>query len=135
MASEWTVETLKEHFTDLLAATDKRNEQRFQAQEQQTSSTMLAAKEAVIKAEAASEKRFDNTNEWRQAMSDRDNRLMPREEANSKFRAMEDKLTDAIKRLDLNDGNKKGLRDGWGYVVGATGLAAAIITAIATYKR
>jgi hypothetical protein len=127
--SEWTVETLKEHFTDLLAATDKRNEQRFQAQESAVSTTMLAAKEAVIKAEAASEKRFDNTNEWRQAMNDRDTRLMPREEANSKFRAMEDKLSDTVKRLDLTDGSKKGLRDGWGYVVGAIGLLAALVEA------
>jgi hypothetical protein len=82
---EWTIATLKELILRLMEEQDKRNGQRFDAQESANTLALNAAKEAVTKAETANEKRFDNTNEWRQAMNDRDARLIPRAEADIKF--------------------------------------------------
>jgi hypothetical protein len=56
----WTVETLLE----LMNERDKRYEQRFQAQEK-----------AISKTEADSGTKSANTNEWRQAMQDRETTL------------------------------------------------------------
>ena len=96
----WTLTTLADHLLStvsaLLGEMDKRYEQRFRAQEKATDTAFLAqekaiqaalaaAKEAVSKAETAVEKRFDNTNEWRNAMNDRDRNQMPRIEIEQRF--------------------------------------------------
>jgi glutamate synthase domain-containing protein 3 len=94
--SEWTISTLKEHMLALMEEQDKRNGQRFDAQESANTLALNAAKEAVTKAEVANEKRFDNTNEWRQAMNDRDSRLIPRAEAEIKF----DSITGQLNRVE-----------------------------------
>ena len=57
---------------------------------------LTSAKEAVNKAEVAVEKRFDNTNEWRGAMQDRDRNQMPRPEIEKQFDALKDQRTWAI---------------------------------------
>jgi predicted nucleic acid-binding Zn-ribbon protein len=96
----WSFSALAEHLSSvtetLLREVDKRYEQRFKQQEKATDTAFIAqekaiqaalaaAKEAVTKAENAVEKRFDNTNEWRGAMQDRDRDLMPRKEIEQRF--------------------------------------------------
>jgi hypothetical protein len=67
--SDWTVDTLKEHFDAILVEKDKA-----------ISAALLAAEKAVTKAETASDKRFEGVNEFRQALSDQTNTLVPRTE-------------------------------------------------------
>jgi hypothetical protein len=67
---------------------DRRYEQRFRAMDEKTTLALSAADKAVTKAEIAQEKRFDNTNEWRAAMQDRDRNQMPRVEIEQRFNAL-----------------------------------------------
>ncbi len=83
MASEWTVDTLKEFLLAELQAADLRYEQRFKA-----------AENAVMKAENASEKRFDGVNEFRAALADQTASLMPRAEAEARIASVADKLAE-----------------------------------------
>jgi hypothetical protein len=67
---------------------DRRYEERFRAMDEKTTLALNASDKAVNKAEIAQEKRFDNTNEWRSAMQDRDRNQMPRTEIEQRFDAI-----------------------------------------------
>lgn len=118
---------IKEHFEALLLEMDKRYNQRFDAQEKAVTSALTAAKEAVGKAETAAEKRFDSVNEFRGQQSDIVATFMPRKEHESEMRTAMGKIDDLQRRLDRNEGRSTGLGQGWGYVVGAAGLVAALV--------
>lgn len=80
--SAWQVDTLKEYV-----------EQRFKDQDKAVQAALLAAKEAVLKAEVASEKRFESVNEFRQQLSDQTNTFIPRLEYNAQHKALEEKVS------------------------------------------
>ena len=122
--SGWTTDTLKEHMN-----------QRFTDNDKAVQAALLSAKEAVLKAEVASEKRFESVNEFRGQLADQSATLMPRAEANTKFDSMNEKLTDITNRLNISQGASKGLQAGWGYLVGAVGLAAVIIGTILAFNN
>lgn len=60
---------------------DRQYGQRFDAQEKAVAAALAAAKEAVVKAEAASEKRFDSVNEFRNTLKDQTATFITRGEA------------------------------------------------------
>lgn len=121
--SGWTVDTLKEY-----------TEQRFTDQDKAVQAALQAAKEAVIKAETATEKRFEATNEFRGQLADQTATLLPRSEYDSNHKALEDKIDALTDRMNRNDGKSSGLNAGWGYIVGAIGLAATIIGIILAFN-
>lgn len=93
--SGWTVDTLKEYV-----------EQRFTDQDRAVQSALLAAKEAVIKAETATEKRFEATNEFRGQLADQTATFIPRLEYDAQHKALEDKvslLTDIMNQTKGQD--------------------------------
>jgi len=139
VAFTWTTESLKEHFTTLFDETDRRYEERFIAQEKATKSNLDSAKEAVLKAEAAAERRFESINEFRQALSDQATQFIPRIEAvqrteqnSEKITNLEKRMTEALtqinSRLDLNAGKSTGMNAIWGYIAGAIGIVTALVS-------
>jgi len=68
------------HLKELLAAADRRYEQRFDAQEKAVQAALNAAKDAVNKAEQASEKRLDSVNEFRAQLRDQAGTFVTRSE-------------------------------------------------------
>lgn len=78
--------------TDRMDERDKRYEQRFTSMDEKTSLALNSSKEAVTKAETATEKRFEGVNEFRGALSDQANKLLPRAEAEARWKGFEDKL-------------------------------------------
>src|SRR3990172_8236015 len=99
---------------------------------------VLSARPAVEKAEAESREWRRGSNEWRDAMSDKDARFLTREEADARFMARDTRITTyetaAEKRFaalekwqTLNEGRSGGLNAGWGYLLGAVGLASLVI--------
>lgn len=60
---------------------DHRYSQRFDSQEKAVASALAAAKEAVSKAENATEKRFDSVNEFRNTLKDQQGTYVTRSEA------------------------------------------------------
>lgn len=114
--SGWTVDTLKEHMT-----------QRFADQDKAVQAALLAAKEAVLKAEVASEKRFESVNEFRQQLSDQTNTFLTRNEYAANHSALEDKLTGVVDRMNLADGKTKGSDITMGKIYAAIGAVGAIL--------
>ncbi len=103
--SKWTVDTLKAHIEALLAEKDK-----------QIALALTSAEKAVTKAEAATERRFESVNEFRQTLSDQAGTFISRAEY------------DALKeRIDRGEGHSGGLSDGWKWLVGIAALAVPII--------
>ncbi len=60
---------------------DRQYGQRFDAQEKAVAAALAAAKEAVVKAETAAEKRFDSVNEFRNTLKDQAGTFITRGEA------------------------------------------------------
>ena len=66
---------------------------RFEDLDAKTTLALNNADKAVIKAETATEKRFEGVNEFRQTLADQAATLMPRSEALSKFENMQKDIT------------------------------------------
>jgi hypothetical protein len=115
---------LKEYITGLLAAYDKRYEQRYEASQKALEAALIAQKEAVreafsaqkeainaalasaeravLKAEAAAEKRFEGLNEFRNTLSDQQRTLIPRAEVDVIIRGVLNQLGSVEKTLDAS---------------------------------
>lgn len=141
--SGWTTDTLHVHIQSLLNERDKywimllherdiRYAQRFDAQQ-----------EAIAKAEESNEKRFQNTNEWRQTINDRDQKFMPRMEYDRAHEELEKRLSlandnnakeikEIMLRLSRTEGHGGGLNQGWVYLLGGLMLLFTLITTAIT---
>lgn len=117
--SGWTTDTLKEYI-----------EQRFTDQDRAVQSALLAAKEAVIKAEVATEKRFEATNEFRQQLSDQTNTFVPRPEYAAQHKSLEDKVTALTDRMNIKDGASSGSELTMGKIYAAIAAVGAILAII-----
>ena len=78
----------------LIAANDRRYQERFISMDDKTSLALAGSEKAVNKAEAATEKRFDAVNEFRGTLRDQATTLFPRAEAETKFKSLGDKMDD-----------------------------------------
>jgi len=141
----WTLDTLHEHLADKIAdlsahvdskfdEAEKRNGQRFDAQQIAMSTALAAQEKAVSVAEQVAEKWRENANEWRATLADRDAKFMLAETADARLTSIEDKLTDFRRMLDASQGAGAGRASlaGWiigvvGSIVGVVGAAAAVI--------
>jgi hypothetical protein len=105
----------------LMDERDRRYEERFVAMDEKTSLALAASEKAVVKAEMATEKRFDSVNEFRDTLRDQASQLLPRAEADSKFAAVNEKFED-IKKSGMAQRN-------WG--VGTALAILALLISIA----
>lgn len=130
----WSVETLKELVQSKLDDAEKRNGQRFEAQEKAVASALQAAKEAVAKAEIAAEKRFDSVNEFRAQLSDQAGTFMPRLEAEQRIAQQAEKLDALASRMDSREGKSVGMGAFVPLLISGLGLLVAIgmIAVVAT---
>lgn len=119
----WSLSTLFTHFNALLAA-----------QKEAVAIAQGAADRAMVKAENASEARFAGVNEFRQSLNDYQRTLMPRNESEIRFKAIEDKVETIEKLLVQNQGKGQGLHAGWSYIVGGLGALAIIVDLILRFK-
>lgn len=135
VAFTWTVESLKEHFSTVMAGNDRRYEERFIAQEKATDVALEALN-----------KRFDSVNEFRQTLADQTATFISRAEAiqradnnAEKIASLEKRLNESVaainSRLDLNAGKSTGMNAIWGYIIGAIGLAATIISIVVILNK
>jgi hypothetical protein len=113
----WDVETLKE-YTD----------QRFEAQDRAVQAALQAAKEAVDKANIASEKRFESINEFRGQLSDQQATFLTRNEYGAQHDAMAQRLQDLADRFNTSSGRTTGLGASWGVIVSVASILIAFGT-------
>ncbi len=93
-----------------------------------------ASEKATEKVAVAIDKRFETVNEFRGQLADIQRTLLPRAEGDVKIAALEEKINDMKSTIDkgftgMETSDKIGTQH-WGYVVGAVGLIAVIVTAI-----
>jgi hypothetical protein len=108
----------------------------FQASEKAVAAALLAAEKAVDKANTANEKRFESVNEFRAQLNDMVNSLLPSNEAEARFKAIDDKVVDMKSLIDkgfasAETGHERG-QEMWGYIIGVAGLIALALTAVFT---
>jgi hypothetical protein len=126
---------IKEYILALLSERDLRYSQRFEAQEKAMNLSLFSAKEAVTKAEAAAEKRFESVNEFRNTLSDQQRNLMPRTESEVKFDSINTLIDNINARLNKTEGVGSGLSKGWIILLGFVGLIGGIIGIISFLTR
>jgi hypothetical protein len=129
----WTIETLREHFDVVLGANDRRYEQRFKDSQTAVDAALNAAKEAVLKAEMASEKRFEGVNEFRQTLADQQRTLMPRAEAELRMGAIEARLESITKATSARNAEQKGGREVWAWVFSGVMALVAVGSLVAAF--
>lgn len=127
--------SLSKQLDDRQSLTDRRNEERFVAGEKAVNAALIAAKEAVLKAETSADKRFESVNEFRQTLSDQTKTFISRVESEAKLESFNNRLSDTVARLDKLEGRSIGMNAGWAYIVGAVGLAATIISIILVFNN
>jgi hypothetical protein len=94
---------------------------------------LASSDKAILKAEAATEKRFESVNEFRQTLSDQTKTFISKVE----FEALRDttgtRIAGLSSRLDKIEGKAVGLNAGWIYLLGglsAVGTVVSVIVAI-----
>lgn len=90
---------IKEYFELWLKRLETYYDRRFEDLDTKTTLALSAADKAVSKAEIATEKRFEGVNEFRQTLADQASRLMPRQEALSKFENIQKDITTLDKAI------------------------------------
>jgi hypothetical protein len=116
------------HLRDLLNERDTRYGDRFEAQQR-----------AILKAEEATERRFEGVNEFRAQLADQQRTFLPRSEYDVAHRELSEKINIAIGRLNDLDtamsSRSAATASLWGYMVGAAGVAIAIIGIVLALTR
>lgn len=121
---------LREEVTRREGEQNKYLEHRFHAQDMSVQTALTSARDATLKAEAATEKRLDLMNEFRATLSDQATQLMPRTETELRLTAIEKDVAMLYSRLGSTEGVSKGLGVGWAYTVGAVVMITAVATVI-----
>lgn len=110
----WTLNTLYIHVMEI-----------SKSAKEGVSAAMASAEKAILKAETATEKRFDSVNEFRQAMKDQQDSFANKAETNLR-------LDEMVKRLDrISTGMEISSGKASGVVTVALGLAWLVTTGIA----
>lgn len=135
MPAEWTVDSLHEHLASLFAERDLRYEQRFAAQERAVAAALESAKEAVLKAERAAERRFESMNEFRGVLTDQASTFVTRAESEQLHHSLQDKVDLVISRLDRLEGRTSGISAGWVLIGQAVSLLGAVIATVLALSR
>jgi hypothetical protein len=121
--TEWTVDTLAAHMTALVKEFDERSRERFNASET-----------AILRAERATEKRFDSVNEFRGTLADQAARLMPRAEYQVQYAALVDLvgiITTRIAALEArSEGKEKGIGSTLAIVLGLLTLVSTVASVV-----
>ena len=142
--SGWTVDTLHSHMDTQFRDLKEMLNERFESQQSMVQNALLSAEKAVVKAESASEKRFDAVNEFRQQLGDQAASFASRNEVEIKIKSIverieqetqrtTERLAEINKRLDQTQGKAGGVSAAILYVfliVAALGTIVSIFTAL-----
>lgn len=129
--------SLREYIERILEETEKRNNQRFNAQERAIETASAATKEASAaaltavkdsgaKAEAAIEKRLEGTNEWQRKFADTEKTYIRGDVAEARFKGMEVQIAALTSQLTETKGRGAGRNDIWIILVVVSGFIVSV---------
>jgi hypothetical protein len=139
MTERWTVETVLIHTTALseaqhakfqatLEERELRYNQRFADTRTALEAALAAAEKAVVKAEVATEKRFEAVNEFRSMVNDLVSGKMDRAEFMLAVAGLSEKLEDLKERITRSEGRGQGLNAMWGYGLAVIMMIVAVLS-------
>lgn len=132
-ATGWTLESLAQHMLTLISEHDKRYEERHQAQKELVALALVSAKEAVTKAETASDRRFEGVNEFRATLADQQRTLMPRQEVELLIKNMSSRLDSIDDTVQKSQAGRSGAYGGWLAAVGVVGFVIMVAVFVMTF--
>lgn len=91
---------VQEHWREIRAADKEATAAKFEAAATAVTAALEAAEKAVEKANTASERRFEAVNEFRGQLSDMVNTLIPRTEAETRFKSIDERLSRVQSTVD-----------------------------------
>ena len=109
---------------------DRRYEQRFIAQQNAVLQALDSAKEAVVKAETATEKRFEGVNEFRAQLADQARELMPRKETENLMTTIADRVLVLERKSDTEQGRTLGASATIAIIISVAVTIASVIGVI-----
>ena len=140
--SDPTLETLQllidandRRLNDLMTERDLRDHQRYEASRNALDAALGCAKEAITKAEAAYEKRFDNTNQWKQTFSELSGKMVTRMEYSSASEALKDKIEEVSGRIKVIEGKSTGIGASLGVVMAVAALLISLMIGAINFAR
>lgn len=89
-----------------------------------------ASEKAIQKAEAASEKRFEGVNEFREQLSDQAKDFMPRELADAQLAELRKQISDLQRGESKTEGRDAGSDKTLGYLIAASTLVLGIVVVV-----
>jgi hypothetical protein len=106
----------------------ERYQERADSQRENIAAALAAADRAVIKAELATEKRFEGVNEFRATLADQQRTLIPRSEVMVMHGALAEKVDMLSKQMEKRQAERAGIVGGWGYAAGLAGLVLTLFS-------
>lgn len=124
--------SLRDYIERRLSDMEALNGERFKSSKEAVATALSSAKEAVVKAEIATEKRFESVNEFRGQLNDQAATLMSRREYLGTHEAMLEKIDIINGRLNRMEGTTKGSEITMGRIYGAIAALGIILGIIIT---
>lgn len=125
------IEQIDRAQTRIIDERDRQYSQRFAAQQAAVEAALSSAKEAVDKAESASNERFAGVNEFRATLSDQAQRLASKESVES----LDGRIDNLTQRLDRISGTGEGANALWVWQLGFVVAAAVVIGLVLNFVR
>lgn len=135
MADEWTVETSRAHFMAILEEREKRYDQRFTDMQTALQAALAASEKAVIKAEVATEKRFEGVNEFRSLVNDLVAGKIDRTEFALAMNSVTERQEELKDRVTRSEGKGAGLHAGWLILAATIPIIIGVIMLVVTLNR
>ena len=139
----WTLDTLEKYMSRRLDDMERRADdrekmhvERFAAAKERVDLAMAASDKAILKAESASDRRFDGVNEFRKALSDNSATYMPRSEYAVQHQSLVEKIDTTVaavaKMQSAAEGRIKGVST-VGFIVMAVITGASSLAGIGAF--
>lgn len=108
---------------------------RIDALDRSVQTALTSAKEAVLKAEAATESRFEAVNEFRASLADVSRIQMPRTEAEQANRAMSEQLARLTTQVNDMASRSQGISSVWPILFGIIGVVGIVFGIFMAMRR
>jgi hypothetical protein len=112
------------HLRELMDERDRRYQERYEASGKAVEAALLAAKEAVNKAELSADKRFELLNELRTGVA-----------TTAQIEAVEKVIGELARRMDRAEGAGLGRSTMYGWIIAAIGTVATVLTVVIIATR
>ncbi len=113
---------------DKIDERDKRYQERDIANKEALKAAFNSSERAAEKTEMALKEYKTASNEWRDTVKDLVSKMITRPDVERELKQMEARIAELRESRSETGGQKSGIKEGWGYAVGAVGLILIVIS-------